>query len=156
MVRASGKIIHAFNPTEHLNTTQTAASKGCDVLPLSLPDLAVAHRGTIQGQRPLLQNSRSGTLLRWRLFYRSTEQGQSGQVRYMRSQGNKIPYRGAGGRRLTVVRDLEGVLAFSSFTPAAHSGESPVLVTCWVSMYQIQRHDLIKTAVKLSFLYDYI
>lgn len=62
----------------------------CEVLPLSIFDLAVCHWGAIQGQRPLLQHSHSGTLLRQRLFCRSRQKGQSGQVRYMRLQGDNI------------------------------------------------------------------
>lgn len=59
---------------KHLNTVQMAAWKACKVLPLSVPDLALCHRGTIQGQRPLLQHSHRG---RRGLFNRNREMGVS-------------------------------------------------------------------------------
>ncbi len=133
--------------------------KACEILPLSVLDLAKGHRGAIQGQRRLLQHSHSGTIFRRCIFYRSRGKGQG---RHTRSQGNIImtsmqetvtcvfvfpthshaiadtsQYLSLASvceRCLTVVRYLEGVLAFSFLSPAAHSGESPVLVVCRVSV----------------------
>lgn len=78
---------------------------------------------------------------------------RTGEVHEVTRKQNTIQE--TGGRLLTVVRDLEGVLALGSLTPAAHSGESPVLVTCWVSVYQIQMTLFNYTTVKVLFLYDY-
>lgn len=81
-----GRKPQAINNRDNLSAVLMAAWKACEVLPLSVLDLAEGHRGTIQGQLPLLQHSHSCTLLKCRLLCRNREKGQCGQERYSTCQ----------------------------------------------------------------------
>lgn len=155
-----------FEPTRRWNTCiqqnrlvqhwPGSRMKSQHFLPLSVRDLTKGHRGTIQGQRPLLQHPHGCTLLGQLLFYGSRERSQCGLMGNLRKTTSTIAQQRQAGemcfstqRRwpvrvceqwLTVVGYLERVLAFSSLPPAAHSGESPVLVACSFSASKTQTY----------------